>query len=383
LLAPYQPRDFSNIPRRRWLHAGHYIRGEVVMTVAPGGYGKTSLIICNSLEMATGRGLIGPPAQGPLHVAYWNAEDEDTEIERRIAAACLRHEIDPALLKDHLFLGSRLTNRRRIAAADRSGNVAFDDQMLAEIERLINDLHLDVIIFDPLVAFHRVPEGDNIAMEQVIKDAFGEIAARTNSCVELSQHTRKGGQGRQGELTADDSRGAGAIVNAARSVRVLNRMTEAEAELPKIATDDRRRYLRVVRDKTNLLPPGKAAWLRLVSVDLPNGDGMKPGDQVQAVESWDYPQPFDDVSADDMRWAREAVRQGDYRADSRSPDWFGRALAERLGIDPDDPGDRRKLNAVIGEWRRKGVLAVDTRKDENRRDRAFFVPGQWKEDETV
>ena len=63
--------------------------------------------------------------------------------------------------------------------------------MLAEIERLVDELHIDVVILDPLVAFHRVPEGDNMAMEQVIKDGLGEIAARTNCCIELSQHTRK------------------------------------------------------------------------------------------------------------------------------------------------------------------------------------------------
>ena len=60
LLVPYATTTFAGIPCRQWLHAGHYIRGQVVMTVAPGGYGKTTLIICNALEMATGRGLIGP-----------------------------------------------------------------------------------------------------------------------------------------------------------------------------------------------------------------------------------------------------------------------------------------------------------------------------------
>jgi len=161
LLWPYQARPFAEIPRRRWLHAGHYIREQVVMTVAPGGYGKTSLEICNSLEMVTGRGLIGPaPPVGPLNVGYWNAEDPDEEIERRIAAACIRHKIDPAALQGKLFLGSRLSGKQRVASLDHSGNVVFDTAMLAEIERLITELHLDCVIFDPLIAFHRVPEGD-------------------------------------------------------------------------------------------------------------------------------------------------------------------------------------------------------------------------------
>jgi hypothetical protein len=382
LLWPYEPRPFSAIPRRRWLHAGHYIRGQVVMTVAPGGYGKTTLVLCNSIEMATGRGLIGPaPLGGPLHVAYWNAEDPDVEIERRVAAVCVRYEIEPASLLGRLFLGSRLTDNRRIASIDRNGNVAFDTLMLGEIERLITELHIDCVIFDPLVAFHRVPEGDNTIVEQVVKDGFGEIAARTDACIELSQHTRKGSQGRQGELTADDSRGAGAIVNAARSVRVLNRMTPEEAELPKIAAEDRRHYLRVSRDKANLAPPGKATWVRLVSIGLPNGLDDRPGDQVQAIEAWDYPQPFDNVTADDMRWMRETVRHQDYRYNAQSPDWVGRPLADRLGLDADDDGDRKRLIAILKTWLANGALALEIRKDETRRDRQFVIPGAWNEED--
>jgi hypothetical protein len=229
-----------------------------------------------------------------------------------------------------------------------------------------------------LIALHRVPEGDNMLMEQVIKDGFGEIATCANCCIELSQHTRKSMHGQHGELTADDSRGAGAITNAARSVRVLNRMSAEEAELPKIAAGDRRYYLRIARDKANLVPPGKATWLHLVSVGLPNGDADHPGDQVQAVELWDYPQPFDNVTVDDMRWIREEVRRRDHRFDPRSHDWVGLALTKRLGLDPE--ADRKKLNAILRAWYANGVLAVEPRKDGLRHERQFVVPGNWNEE---
>jgi hypothetical protein len=105
-LFPYKARPFSVIPLRQWLHAGHYIRQQVVMTVVPGGYGKTSLIICNAIEMCLGIGLIGPaPSNGVVKVAYWNGEDPPDEIERRIAAVCLRYDIDPMDLEGRLFLG--------------------------------------------------------------------------------------------------------------------------------------------------------------------------------------------------------------------------------------------------------------------------------------
>jgi AAA domain/RepB DNA-primase from phage plasmid len=377
----YEAGEMTGIEHRHWLHAGHYIRGQVVMTIAPGGYGKTSVVLCNAIEMVTGRGLLGPPpTSGPVRVAYWNAEDPDGEIERRIAAICIRYGIDNKSLKGELFLGSTLKDGRRIAKVDRQGNVSFDAKLLAEIEQIIVANDIACLILDPLIAFHSVPESDNVSMEKVIKSGIGELAARTNCCIELSQHTRKSTQSHTGELTADDSRGAGAIVNAARSVRVLNRMTEPEAELAKVEAEERRHYLRVNRDKTNLAPAGKATWIRLASVELPNGDAGRAGDKVQVAEPWDYPQPFDDVTADDMRWMRDAVRTGDYRRDPRSPDWVGRPLAGRLKLDPDNKGDRRRLGAILKLWFANGVLATETRKDEQRREREFVVPGDWNED---
>src|SRR5258708_19026728 len=54
----------------------------------------------------------------------------------------------------------------------------------------------------------------------------------------------------------------------------------------------------------------------------------------RAVEAWDYPQRFDNVASDDMRWMRDEVRHQKYRYDPRSPDWVGLALAKHLGLDP-------------------------------------------------
>src|SRR5262245_57974298 len=96
----YVARPFSEIPRRQWLHAGHYIRKQIVMTVAPGGYGKTALVLLNAIEMVTGRGLIGPkPVGGALRVLYWNGEDPEDEVERRIAAICIHYNIKPETLE--------------------------------------------------------------------------------------------------------------------------------------------------------------------------------------------------------------------------------------------------------------------------------------------
>ena len=215
-------------------------------------------------------------------------------------------------------------------------------------------------------------------MEKLVKAGFEQLAAAQNCCVELSQHTRKGNQG---ELTADDSRGASAITFAARSVRVLNRMTVAEADVPKIEPEERRHYLRVGRDKTNLAPPGKATWIHLVGVELPNGAGGLHGDNVQVATAWDYPQPFAGMSSDDMRFARALVRDNpNFRADPRSPEWFGIPLAARLKLNPNNKGDRKRISAIVRTWVANKALAIELRRDEKRRERGFVVLGPWNDD---
>ena len=44
----YEPRPLEQIPRRQWLHAMHYIRQFMVMIVAPGGWGKSALVVLNA-----------------------------------------------------------------------------------------------------------------------------------------------------------------------------------------------------------------------------------------------------------------------------------------------------------------------------------------------
>jgi AAA domain-containing protein/DNA primase RepB-like protein len=381
--APEKPllRSFAlrEIPPRRWLHAGHYVRKHVVMTSAPSGFGKTALVTANVLEMVTGSGLLGfPPNEGALRVAYWNAEDDDDEVERRIAAACQRHRIKLEALVGRLFLGSRFVDGRRLAKVDRFGRVVLDDALLAAVTKFVADNQIDCAIFDPLIAFHAVPENDVSAMAQVMA-AFTRIAEANDCCVELVQHTRKPPPGMAGAVTANDSRGSGVIVDLTRSVRILNRMAAAEAELPGIEPEERCLYLRVSRDKTNLVPPAKATWVRLVSVDLPNGD------KVQAAESWAYPEPEAGVTADDARWAREEVRGKSYRTSPRSPDWFGYALAARLKLRVGAPGEQRdgdelsarqRVAAIIKSWERRGVLGREKRQGSDRHSHDFFVPGE-------
>jgi hypothetical protein len=135
-----------------------------------------------------------------------------------------------------------------------------------------------------LVTLHGVPEGDNMKMYAVIS-IFAGIANSCGCGFELAHHTRKilAGNGAV-DYTVDDARGASSIRDAVRAVRLLNHMSQADADLTGVLQADRMSYFRVDRAKANNAPPARVAtWRRFVNVDLPNGD------EVGVVTPWEFP----------------------------------------------------------------------------------------------
>ena len=242
------------------------------------------------VEMAFGKGLIGPPPPERLRVLLWNGEDPYDETERRIAAACLYHKVDRDELRGWLVVGHKIKGKQRLAWLDKNQNVVINQPVLDHIEAAIARHKIDVVIIDPLLPFHRVPESKNELMEEMLALTFSRIVEKYNCCVELSHHTRKSQGAGRGELGVDDSRGGGSVTNAARSVRVMNRMTKAEGDAADIPPNERRYYLRVNRDKPNLAKAGNATWIHLASQILPNGPGgtFAGGDDIQVAERWEY-----------------------------------------------------------------------------------------------
>ncbi len=55
---PFLLRNERDIPPREWLYGHHLIRGFVSLTIAPGGVGKTALLVLDSIAMASGQELV-------------------------------------------------------------------------------------------------------------------------------------------------------------------------------------------------------------------------------------------------------------------------------------------------------------------------------------
>ena len=178
-------------------------------------------------------------------------------------------------------------------------------------------------------------------------------------------------------MRAEDSRGASAWVAAARSVRVLNRMSEKEAEQGAILPEDRRFYFRSEIDKANLAPPAKATWFRLMSVPLGNGSetGMDDQDYVGVASPWKWPDAFADVKLSDLRAVQTRVASGHFRENTQSKDWVGYQVADVLDLKRESRTDLAKVRTLLKSWYASGAFVIVQGIDEKRKQRSFVEVG--------
>jgi AAA domain len=376
---PFTWKDPKTIPPREWLYGRHYVRKNLGTTIAPGGVGKSALVIVEALAMVTRKNLLkdGELPAAPLRVWYINLEDPPDELQRRVTAACLHHKILPEEIEGRLFITSGRDTEIVIARDDRGG-LKLAEPVIDALRQEIQDKQIDVLIIDPFVASHGVSENDNVKINAVLGQ-WRMLADVTRCAIELVHHTRKPAFG-QGEYSVDDARGAGAMIAAVRSARTLNPMTKDEAVKAGLAEDQRRLFFRVDNGKANLAPPAeRSTWRRHISVQLGNGESVAhAGDSVGVVDTWEWPDPTEDVTPDDVRAVQEAVAAGVWRENPQANDWVGNAIADVLALDVDEPSVRAKVKQLQRSWVNDGVLKIVERKNAKREIKRYVEVGKKK-----
>ena len=154
-------------------------------------------------------------------------------------------------------------------------------------------------------------------------------------------------------------------------------MTPEEAAKLGLSEDERRLHVRISNGKANAGPLGKAKWMKLVVVNLINGDA------VAAASPWSPPDPFKNVTTADMELARTLAATGGYRLNSGSPKWFGYALAKHFDLKVShagdtDPADLARVQSIMKTWLNNKVLEIEERKDDEHKIRSFIIPGSFK-----
>lgn len=361
---PYVWRNSASIPRREWLYGWHLIRKFGSATFAAGGVGKTLLKLAEAIAMATGRPLLGIKPHQRCRVWYWNGEDPQDELDRRIAAICIQYNIKNDELQGWLFVDSGRDQEIVLARQTRDGAIVAEPVAAALVET-INENKIDALLIDPFISSHRVTENDNNAIDLVAK-RWTAIADEANCAVELVHHIKKTGGT---EATVEDGRGAVALLNAVRSAQVINRMTPDEAA--KAGVENHREYFKVENGKANLAPPpAEKDWFRINSVHLGNGVNDE-GDSVGVVTRWTWPDPLAGVTGADFEATAREIRAGRWRENVQSNDWVGRPIAKALRLDLGNKQHKAKVTGLLKIWIAAGNLTVVEGTDERRNTRKF------------
>ena len=189
----YQRCDPATIDPRDWLYRQHYLRNAVTGTVAPGGTGKSSNAMLESISMACGRDLLtwapakpDEPAKAikRLRVVYWNGEEDATELHRKVEAVCKHYRLAPEDTDGWLVVASGRDLPITMAKEDAKG-FTIAEPLREALVKALTESKIDVLIVDPFVSSHAVSENDNNKIDKVAK-LFGFIAGEARCGVELS-----------------------------------------------------------------------------------------------------------------------------------------------------------------------------------------------------
>ena len=257
------------IPKRQWVLGRRYMKGHVTVTIAPGGIGKSTLIILEALAINSGLPLTGQQIHKRGPVWIYSTEEPRDELLRRVHAAAMHHGITDL---STVYVSSGRDDPL-ILASNIDGQVRVNKPA---VQRLIDkcvELGIVFLVIDPFVRTHNVNENDNAAIDKV-SQALTRVASLAGVALSLVHHSSKAGRGAAGDMNA--ARGASSLVFAARIAHTLVNATEKEMKsLKGVSETDAGMVLRLDDAKANMSPPGaNTTWFRRVSVDLGQGDSV-------------------------------------------------------------------------------------------------------------
>lgn len=374
----YRITGGADIPPREWIYGKHYIRKFLSATVAPGGVGKSQQAITEALSMACGFDLLRDRAMlnDRYRVWYFNLEDPIEELARRVEATAKYFNLTNENIQDRLLIDSG-RDQKLLIAKEVKGEIVAVTPVIESIINEIREKEIDVLIVDPFIHSHAVSENANEAVGEVV-DHWKYIANMANCAIEMIHHTRKlNGT----EASAEDSRGASALVNAARSVRAISRVPKEQVERAGIEDDPRRFFFSGVGDKANLAPPPDSnQWRKLVSVDLGNATEEYPdGDNIGVVTAFEPPNAFDMITVQHLINVQSLMAKGDerIRKSEQSAEWIGYLVSEVCEIPSETKPQKIRVKEIIKAWVESGSIVETQIKNNHRRNVLGYEVGTF------
>jgi hypothetical protein len=248
-----------------------YQFGVVTLGASPGGVGKTSLAVLESIAWILNRPLTGEYMRARGNAWLITAEESAEEMYRRVVATCKYFGIDPDVLHGRLFITSTQESASfKVVQVGEKGKLIETedaDDVIAEIR----ENNIGYLGVDPFICTHECDESDNGAMDKATR-VFCRIASATNIVVSLLHHVVKSEDPETHAGNLARVRGASGIINAVRhafTIASINKETKEKYDL----TDEE--AVRVMRMDVGLKPnyvltPTEPLWFWRESVKLDN-----------------------------------------------------------------------------------------------------------------
>lgn len=205
----------------------HWFYEDVGVFVAPGGTGKTTLLLFQVIHIVLGRNLFGHEVFAPGPVVILTAEDNRETLVARLRQMCYEMQLterevnsirEDVIITDVSGLGIKLTTVTK--------DVVMPSAQLDRLVVEVGALSPSLLVIDPMVSFG-VGESRVNDAEQGLIDAARRIRNVARCCVLYVHHTGK--QNARDKTTDQYSgRGGSALSDGARMIHVLQRLTPDE-----------------------------------------------------------------------------------------------------------------------------------------------------------
>jgi len=273
--------DGALISVRPWIARGYLMRGCLTIPFGPPDQGKSLLLIHWAISLVTGRKVNAHQrfdAIEPRRVILVMAEDPENEQDMRLDAAMQAFNVTRQMVEPNML---------RLMVDDDATMLTWDEnksQIICgpawdELCEHVTTFKPDVVMLDPLIEFHTIPENNNERM-RAVAGRFRWLARAHNLATVASSHTPKGDIA-PGDLSK--IRGAGSVGAASRFASTFMEMNDKEAQT--FGITQRQFYCRLDRARGSYAPPASdAEWFEKHGFQIANGE------QAPALIPWAPPQ---------------------------------------------------------------------------------------------
>jgi len=248
--------------------------GEVGVLAAPGGTGKTWLLLQMAIGIASGTGICDFGLAGPLWrpvrpapVLILTAEERAIDLQARLWKICQALALagqPRAWLLEHLHIASLRGSDCLLVSREGKSMKWLRTDAADLIRKVAGEIPgVELVVVEPISRLRGGDEQDAAATSALVA-YLEKLSLETGASVLTAAHVAKWAR-ENSELTQDAIRGTSALVDGLRWACMMRGMLESEAISTGTLPEDRRGKVQIALAKSNNVVAGSNEWLEQMS----------------------------------------------------------------------------------------------------------------------